>query len=166
MTTFLAILGALALSAAIALAFRPLMPATFAAYASLWLFQWSGIVEFQSSTMLFWGVATLLTLGIDRLLPAETARGKAGRGYVGGGALAGMVVGMLMPGAGIVLGTVIGAALGAMAYSRTPEGKTIAFPSSEFVRYLCACGLPTVVDMAIVGVALKTLLATYGHAVS
>lgn len=162
MTTLFIILGALLLSAAIVLSFKPFLPASLAAYASLWMFQWSGILAFPSSTMLFWGVATLIVLGLDRLLPAAITRGIDGRGYICGGALAGMVVGMLMSSARIILGAVIGAFLGAMAYSRTPVGKTLSFPSSGFLRFLCARGLPAVVAVSMVGLVLHDLLVIYG----
>lgn len=165
MSTLLIILGALLLSAAVALSFKPVGPASLAAYASLWMFQWGGILAFPSSTMLFWGVATLIVLGLDRLLPAEITRGVDGRGYICGGALAGMVVGMLMSSAGIILGAVIGAFLGAMAYSRTPVGKVLAFPSAGFLRFLCARGLPAVVTMSMVGLVLHDLLVIYGPVV-
>lgn len=162
MTTTFIILGALLLSAAVVLTFRPLMPASLAAYASMWMFQWSGVLAFPASTMLFWGLATLIVLGLDRLLPAAITRGVDGRGYICGGALAGMVVGMLMSSAGIILGAVIGAFLGAMAYSRTPLGKALPFPSADFLRFLCARGLPAVVAVSMVGLALCGLLAIYG----
>ncbi len=162
MTTTFIIVGALLLSAAVVLQFRPLMPASLAAYASLWMFQWSGVLAFPSSTMLFWGLATLLVLGLDRLLPAAITRGVDGRGYICGGALAGMVVGMLISPTGIILGAAIGAFLGAMAYSRTPVGKALPFPSAGFLRFLCARGLPAVVTVSMVGVVLCDLLVIYG----
>lgn len=156
------ILGALLLSAAVVLLFKPLLPASLAAYASLWMFQWSGVLAFPSSMMLFWGVATLIVLGLDRLLPTEITRGVDGRGYICGGALVGMIVGMLMSSAGIILGAVLGAFFGAMAYSRTPVGKALSFPSAGFLRFLCARGLPAVVTMSMVGLVLHGLLVVYG----
>lgn len=158
------ILGTLLLLTAIMLAFRPVFPAALVAYASLWMFQLSGHLQFPSSTIIFWSVATLIVLGLDRLLPAAVSRASQGQGYIATGSFAAMAVGMLMSGAGIILGAAIGAFLGALAYTRTPAGQTLPFPSSPFLRLLCAKGLPVIVAFSMVGLITRDLLVIYGPA--
>lgn len=164
MATFFLILGSLLLIAAIVLAFRPLLPASLAAYCAIWMFQLSGYIQLPSATIIFWSVATLIVLGLYRLLPASVTRSSAGRGYISTGTLAGMVVGMLMSAAGIILGAAIGAFLGAFAYSRTPQGQPVAFPSSPFMQLLAARGLPAVVAFSMVGLIIRDLIVIYGPA--
>lgn len=164
MASLFIILGSLLLLLAVLLAFRPLFPASLVAYASLWMFQLSGHLQFPSSTIIFWSVATMIVLGLDRLLPSALSRSPQGQGYIAAGTLAAMVVGMLMSGAGIILGAAIGAFLGALAYSRTPAGQPLAFPSSPFMKFLCAKGLPAIVAFSMVGLIIRDLLVIYGPA--
>lgn len=164
MASLFIILGAMLTLTAILLTFRPVFPASLVAYGSLWMFQLSGHLQFPTNTIIFWSIATLIVLGLDRLLPAALTRASQGQGYIATGTLAAMAVGMLLSGAGIILGAAIGAFLGALAYSRTPAGQALAFPSSAFTRFLCAKGLPAIVAFSMVGLVLRDLLVTYGPA--
>lgn len=162
MATLFVIIGSLLIILAVALAFKPLFPASLAAYCALWAFQLSGYLQLPSSTIIFWSLATLIVLGLDRLLPATVTRTSYGRGYIVIGVLAGMIVGMLLSGAGIIVGAAIGAFLGALAYSRTPAGRIIPFPSSAFMRFLAARGLPAIVTFSMIGLIMRDLLIIYG----
>lgn len=113
--------------------------------------------------LLFWGVATLLVIGIDFLLPKSKTIDLKGRGYVGLGTLAAMVVGMLFGSPGIILGAAIGAFFGALAYGRTPQGAALQFPSSKFLSFLCARGLPAVVAFSMVGIVMFQSLKLAGY---
>lgn len=160
MTTLWLILGIILLASSLVFTVRPVIPATFAAYASLWLIKWSGAVPMPPAILAFWGVATLLVLCIDFLLPRQVTASRAGLAYLGGGSLAGMLVGLIFSYPLMIAGAAVGAVLGAMAYSRTPGGKTIKFPSSRFIQYLCAKGLPIIVTICIIGVVMELFLMT------
>ena len=70
-------------------------------------------------------------------------------------ALAGGLLGIiLMHPAFIVLGTIVGALMGQLAYSRTPNGKWMLFPSTVFLRYFAAKCLPAIVAVSIVCIAI------------
>ncbi|MDE6308796.1 MAG: DUF456 domain-containing protein [Muribaculaceae bacterium] len=163
MATLCIILGSLLMCGAITLVFRPIFPGSILAYAGLWAFHFSGYFPVTMQELLFWGVATVLVVCADKLLPRSNAMALSGRGYVGVGTLAGMIVGMLMASAGIILGAVIGAFLGAMAFSRTPQGRTLDFPSSTFVRFLCSRGLPAVITFSQIGLILYYSLNLAGY---
>lgn len=109
------------------------------------------------ATLLFWGGASVIALGIGFLLPPTVSRSGAGVGYISGGALAGAVVGLIISPAATVIGAVVGACGGALAFSRTPAGAPLEFPSRKFVNYLCAKGLPAVVTMSQFGILLALL---------
>ena len=49
---------------------------------------------------------------------------------------------------------ILGAAMGQLAYSRTPAGKWMLFPSTQFWRYFAAKGLPAIVAVSIVCIAV------------
>lgn len=163
MATFCIILGSLLMCGAIAMVFRPVFSGSLTAYLGLWAFHFSGYIPVTMRELLFWGVTTLIVIGLDVLLPRESARALQGRGYVGVGTIAGMVVGMLLSSAGIILGAAIGAFLGAMAYSRTPAGRALQFPSAVFMRFLCSRGLPAVVAISQVGLVLYYSLIIAGY---
>lgn len=128
-------------------------------YAGLLVIYLWGDAGVSSAQAWFWGVAALIAWGICMMLPSMIARSRAGVGYITGAALAGAFVGMLISHAGMIVGAVVGAFCGALAYSRTPGGKAIEFPSSKFLHYLCAKGLPAVVAICIMCVAIAELFA-------
>ena len=45
--------------------------------------------------------------------------------------------------------------MGQIAFSRTPGGKWLRFPKSNFIQYLCAKGLAIVVAVAMIGLAVE-----------
>ncbi|MDE6782602.1 MAG: hypothetical protein K2J17_02645 [Paramuribaculum sp.] len=114
------------------------------------------------STLLFWGVACAIALGINVLLPQPVVRSRVGMPYMVVGALAGAFAGMLMPlqQAGMILGAVAGLLLGAIAYSRTPSGPAIGllFPTRRWFNYTCAKGFPVVVTIATAAIAIMAVV--------
>ncbi|MDE5800002.1 MAG: hypothetical protein K2H74_03135 [Paramuribaculum sp.] len=117
------------------------------------------------TTLLFWGIACGIVLGINTLLPQSVVRSRVCVPYMAVGALAGAFAGMLMPlqQAGMILGAVAGLLLGAIAYSRTPAGsaKGLVFPSRQWFNYTCAKGLPIVVDIATAAIAIMAVIRFY-----
>lgn len=105
------------------------------------------------ASYLFWGVAMVIVVALGFILPPNVALSRRGLPYISGGALAGMAVGLTFSHAALVVGAFLGALLGGVAYARTPQGKPLEFPTSRFLNYLCAKGLPAVVTMSIVGTA-------------
>ncbi|MCI9286131.1 MAG: hypothetical protein HFJ91_10190 [Muribaculaceae bacterium] len=105
------------------------------------------------ASYVFWGVAMVIVIALGFMLPPGVARSRKGLPYIAGGALAGMAVGLTFSHAALVAGAFIGAVLGGVAYARTPQGKVLEFPTSRFLNYLCAKGLPAVVTMSIAGTA-------------
>lgn len=163
MATFCIILGSLLMCGAIVMMFRPVFSGSLTAYLGLWAFHFSGYIPVTMRDLLLWGVTTLIVIGLDLLQPRESTRSTRGRGYIGGGTVAGMVVGMLLSSAGIIVGAAVGAFLGAMAYSRTPAGRALQFPSGVFMRFLCSRGLPAVVAISQVGLILYYSLILAGY---
>ena len=134
------------ISAAVCLLFYRRIAAALPAYVALALLHASTYIYLPVKTFVFWGIATLIVAGIHRLLPpGEPAGRKSGNVYVG------MLVGARV----MVLGVVLGAFVGQMAYSRTPEGKWLKFPTSTFIQYFCAKSLPAIVAVSMLGIAVE-----------
>ena len=152
----LLVIGVMFLTLAIVMVFKPWYVAALPAYAGLWLLHWSCYTSFPSWVFIFYGVATLMVMGIRYLSPKGEPDGKTtGNLYLGLGAMMGCMLGMLLEARFMVLGTILGTIFGLFAFSRTPAGKWLRFPSSNFIQYLCAKGLPVVVAVAMLGIAVE-----------
>lgn len=158
MTTLFLILSILLAGLALFLTLRPFVPSTFIAYLSLWMVKWSGVVVVPEVMLIFWGIATLLTLVINNSLPRQASKSIAGAAYISGGSLAGMLVGLISSYQLMIIGAAVGALFGAMAYSRTPQGSTIKKPASRFIQYVAAKGLPTIITISLIGIVIQLLI--------
>ena len=140
----------------------PRTPACLVSYMALWAAKLSDFTPFPSSTMIFWGIVVVLLLFNQYLLPAHIRNSRRGLGYIGTGAIAGMAVGLtLYRPATVITGAVLGALLGAIAYTRTSRGNMLQFPTSKFFNYLGAKGLPAVMTASMVGLILAQLIKRY-----
>ncbi len=108
--------------------------------------------------LIFWLVALVIVLALNYMLPAAVSTTGRGVGYIAGGTLAGLFVGVLISPSWLVLGGIIGAIFGGIAYALTPAGKVLRFPSSVFLNYLCAKGLPAVVNLTVAALIVNAAL--------
>ncbi len=152
-------IGIACLVAAIALVLRPRWVAAVPAYAGLCLMHWSYYIDVPTVTFAFWGIATLITVGLFYLSPNGEPDGhRSSNLYVGFTAMAGGMLGILLAPRIMVLGVILGAAMGQLAYSRTPAGRWMLSPSILFWRYFAAKCLPAIVAIAIVCIAIMGLV--------
>ena len=155
MQTILLVAGIACLVAALLLVLRPRWVAAVPAFAGLALMHWSYAIDVKPMTFVFWGIATLITVGLFYLSPKGEPDGhRSSNLYVGLTAMAGGMLGILLAPRIMVLGVILGAAMGQLAYSRTPAGKWMLFPSTQFWRYFAAKGLPAIVAVSIVCIAV------------
>lgn len=154
------IAGCLCLIAALVLVLWPRWVAAVPAFAGLVLMHWSYYISVPTTTFVFWGIATLITVGLFYLSPKGEPDGhKSSNLYVGLTAIAGGLLGILFQRpAFMVLGVILGAAMGQLAYSRTPDGKWMLTPSNQFWRYFAAKCLPAIIAVSIVCIAVMGLV--------
>ena len=151
--------GVACLVLALALVLWPRWVAAVPALVGLVLMHCSYYIAVPKITFIFWGLATLLTVGIFYLSPSGEPDGnRSSNLYVGLTAMAGGMLGILLAPRIMVLGVVLGAAMGQLAYSRTPAGKWMLSPSSQFWRYFAAKCLPAIVAVSIVCIAVMGLV--------
>ncbi len=159
MLIMLLVAAGICLLGALILAFMPRVWASVAALASLWCVMLAMDGWHSWPVLLFWSVATALVLGIHRLSAGAPAPSRIANAYVSGGALAGAVVGMIMTtSAAVIIGAAVGAFCGAFAFSRTPGGRGLDFPTAQFATFLVRTGLPAVVVMSMVAIAFGSIL--------
>lgn len=115
-----------------------------------------------------WLCMTLVVMCACYLQPAAVRAQTKGWGYITGGAIVGMIVGLLgfsfnvgvsMLYGIMILATVVGIFLGFLLYTNTPDGRPVGPRSGHFFKYLLAKGFPTAVTVMQGGVALVLLLA-------
>ena len=156
----LLIAGIICLAAALALVLWPRWVASVPAFAGMLLMHWSYYIAVPTQYLIFWGVATLITAGLFYLSPSGEPDGhRASNLYVGLTSIAGGMLGILFNTPSVmVLGVIVGAMVGQLAYSRTPAGKWMLKPSTLFVRYFAAKCLPVIVAVSIVCIAVMGLV--------
>lgn len=155
----LLVLGIVCMLLSVILMVWPVIPAAIASFVAMCLLHWSYYIAVTESTFIFWGIATLLIMTIARMSPREDVRKwKSMNLYATVGALAGMLLAMTISASLVVLGAIVGAATGLLAFVNTPKGKLQGFSLSTFIHYFCAKGLPVVVAMAMIGIILEGFL--------
>ncbi|MBR5726368.1 MAG: hypothetical protein IKX56_06520 [Muribaculaceae bacterium] len=157
--TILFILGLICLAIALGLVLWPKWNAALPAFAGLVLMHLSYRIAVPGITFIFWGLATLITMGLFLLSPRGEPDGhRSSNLYIGFTAMAGGLLGIMLEPRVMVLGVALGAAMGQLAYSRTPAGKWMLEPSSQFWRYFAAKSLPAIVAVSIVCIAIMGLV--------
>lgn len=151
---FYLITGAAAIVAAIVLCFIPRGYSALLAFLGMVIFRAGGYAAVSSEQLWFWGAASLIVLAIGILLPVTVATSRRGVGYVTVATATGLFVGVLISPNAMVASGAVGAVCGAMAYSFTPAGKVLDFPSRNFVQYLCAKALPPLITLSVIAITV------------
>lgn len=155
-------LGILCLAAAIILVLWPRFPAAIPAYAGLLMLHFSYFILVPASYLTFWGVAAMIVAGLAYMSPQGEPDGrKSSNIYIGLGATAGALLGIIVGARVMVLGIIIGALVGQFMYSRTPHGSWLMPMSRDFWRYFAAKCLPAIVAIAIAGIASQGLIERF-----
>ena len=116
----------------------------------------SYFISVKTGTFLFWGAATALVAGLAYMSPPGEPDGqRASNLYIGASAIAGCLLGIIVGARIMVLGVVLGAFVGQLAYSRTPAGRWMSQPVATFAQYFAAKCLPAIVALAQVGIAIE-----------
>lgn len=162
MDILLTVLGVLLMGVGLFLCLRPYVPSALASYGGLWLLQWGGLVDVPTVTLSFWGVVVVIVVTINSMQSPAMVKATQGLPHIVMTSMAGMLLGMMMGWyASMVIGAVVGAAAGGVFFARTPKGAALRFPSMRFLQYLCAKGFPTVVSVALTGIAMMVAIAAY-----
>ena len=157
----LLVLGIAALLAALVLLFRPWrwLVAAIPAFVGLVALHASYYIAMPASMLIFWGVCTAMVAALAYVSPRGEPDGRwASNLYIGASAIAGCLMGMIVGARFMLLGVVLGALVGQLAYSRTPAGRWLRQPATTFVKYAAAKCLPAIVAVAQVGIAIEGLV--------
>ncbi len=155
MEIFLLVAGILLMASSLYFCIRPHIPAVIPAYCGLWLMQGSGILAFPGVMLSYWGAMVVVVIIITSMLPQPLVKATQGMVHITVGTLAAMLIGATIGYAPMIIGAVVGAAAGATVFARTPKGAALKFPSARFLQYFCAKGLPTIIAVSLIGIAIE-----------
>ncbi len=126
------------------------------------------MVPINNTILIGWLCMTLVvTLATVMQPPAITAQSR-GEGYILGGAVVGLAIGLLgftfssvlpMLYGIMVVSTLAGIFFGYLLFTNTPHGAAVGFNSGRFYTYLLAKGFPTAITVMQLGVVLVILVA-------
>lgn len=122
------------------------------------------------SNVLLWGwlAMTIVVMMIVLLQPSAVRASIRGEGYMAGGAITGLAIGLLgftmssdinMLYGIMVIAVAAGTFLGYLMYTRTPAGNALRAGSGNFFNYLLAKGFPTAITVMQLGVACVLAIA-------
>lgn len=153
----MAVVAGILLTSSVILSFLSNRFSSLVAFCALCATGLTFMLDISMWTYIFWGIAAIIVTTLNFMLPPHISSSRLGLGYIATAALAGTLVGLVVSHAGAV----VGAILGGVAYSKTPQGKLLEFPSSKFLNYLCAKGLPVIITMCISGTVISILVLAF-----
>lgn len=173
MSVFLVILSSLLWLAAIAALLRRPVAAPALSYLGLLILSFAkdgNLPLLPISPVMLWAwLAMTVVVSMSVLLQPQSVRKSAsGTGYMAGGAITGLAIGLLgftlSANLGMLYGIMVvavaaGTFLGFLLFSRTPKGTPFAPASGRFFNYLLAKGFPTAITVMQIGVALVLAIA-------
>lgn len=115
-------------------------------------------VVIMPPTYVFWAIAMLVVIALNFMLPPKVVKSKLGIHYIYTAALAGMLAGLAISHAAMIVGAVAAAVLGGVAFARTSEGEGLGFPTRKFWNYFCAKALPAIISFCIIGTTIPLLV--------
>lgn len=161
MNIFLLIAGILLLALSVYLIVRPHFPSVIASYGGLWALLLGDWLDVPMRMLTYWGAMVVVVLIITSMQQRTLVKATQGMVHICLGALTGMALGAVGGYALMVVGAAVGATLGAVVFARTPGGSGLDFPSQRFLQYLCAKGLPAVISVSIIGIAILIAAVEY-----
>ena len=148
MEIFLFILSAVLIIVGIIGAVVPALPGPPLGYVGLLLLQLTDKVQFSTSFLVGWGVATLAVTILDYLLPIWTTK-KVGGSKAGiNGSIIGMVVGIIFTPIGMILGTLLGAIIGEIIGGASGD-KALKSGLATFVGTMLSIGIKLIVCVSL-----------------
>lgn len=173
MATFIVILSCLLWALSLVLLFYRQLIAPAASYIALFLlsFARSGpypLLPINNTILIGWLCMTLVVMAATIIQNREVTADRRGVGYMLGGGIVGLAIGLLGFTATasvttmyslMVLSVACGVFFAFLLFSNTPAGRPFGFRSGRFFQYLLAKGFPIAVTLMMAGVPLTIVVA-------
>lgn len=126
------------------------------------------LLPLNSTILIVWACMAVVVVLATIMQPDAIKSQNRGVGYMTGGAIAGLAIGLLafsfsaslsLLYACMVIGVVAGVFFGFLLFTNTPAGGAVGLRSGRFFNYLLAKGFPVAITVMIPGVACVLALA-------
>ena len=161
MEIVLAIIGIVLAALALLCCIRPYVPAAILAYAAMWMMQWSGVLEFPTVMLSYWGAMVVVVVLLASMQSQALSKATQGMTHITIGAAAGMLAGMTAGYAPMIIGAFLGAFAGTVLFARSPKGHGLGMLTSRFLQYFGAKGLPVVIAMCLIGIIIEVAVVQH-----
>lgn len=147
-----------------ALSYMGLLALSFAREGDFQLIPINGVI------LMGWLCMTVIVMLATLMQPVAVRRQSRGMGYIIGGAIVGLAIGLLgftfstslsLLYGMMIVGVAAGIFFGFLLYSRTPDGAPVGISSGFFFKYLLAKGFPAAITVMQIGVVLVIIVALH-----
>ena len=146
MDILIPILAVLAGIIGIAGSILPGLPGTPFSWAGLLLLYIWGPEDVPLKTLIIWGVITVIVSVIDYVVPMWFTKVTGGSKYAERGAIAGLILGIVLTPVGMILGSFLGALLCEWYYTRQGFGQAFKAAIGSFLGFITGTGLKLIVS--------------------
>ena len=142
MATFLLIAAIVLYLLGIAGCILPMLAGQPFCYAAMLLAHWSGYVHLSTTTLVVWGIITLVLTILEWFLTPWMTRRFGGSKGGEWGAIAGLLLGMFLPAPwGPLFGPFVGALIGEIIVSRSTTDVAIKAALGSFLSFFLGIGI-------------------------
>ena len=112
----------------------------------LLLYLW-GPEEMSISTLVVWGVVTVLITIIDYWIPMYFTKVTGGSKYAERGSLIGMIIGIFLTPIGMIMGAFLGALIAEMTCANKDFGPALKVAIGSFIGFMLGTGIKIIVSV-------------------
>ena len=136
----------------------PMLPGPPLSYVGMLLLQWSGYAHLSTTSLIVWGVVTIVVCVIDFFLTPWMTRRFGGSNGGSWGAVVGLVVGMFLPWpAGPLLCPFIGALIGELIMGANDLKRATHAAWGSFLSFFAGTGIKLLVCGGMLAATLCSL---------
>lgn len=155
------ILGLICMLVGLAGALLPILPGLPVAYLGLLLLHWSEYGQFSTYFLLIWGIAIILLMIIEYLIPKWGAKRYGGTKSGQTGAFIGTIAGVfIFPPLGLMLGPFLGAYIGELIDNSEDNNKALRSAWGSLVGFMAGSLLKVVTALVMLFFFLREWLTT------
>ena len=112
----------------------------------LLLYVW-GPEEMSTSTLVIWGIVTVIVTIIDYWIPMYFTKVTGGSKHAERGSMIGMIVGIFLTPIGMILGAFLGALIAEMTWAKKDLGPALKVAVGSFIGFMLGTGIKIIVSV-------------------
>ena len=112
----------------------------------LLLYIW-GPEEMSTSTLVIWGIVTVIVTIIDYWIPMYFTKVTEGSKHAERGSMIGMIVGIFLTPIGMILGAFLGALIAEMTWAKKDLGPALKVAVGSFIGFMLGTGIKIIVSV-------------------